>query len=77
LTDEGLKHVEQALLLADSVKHPFQELVSMVPKTGGSKKARRPREKSKYVPSWYRGEEAAYLNAKAAMQGVNKLPKMG
>lgn len=74
-----LAELEKTLTLCDETLHPFSALQ---PIRVISREAREPvqatslRDKPKYIPPWYRGEEAAFKVAQVAMKGIKTLPKM-
>lgn len=78
MTEEQSVEIEKTLRFLDSVKHPLHELrfINIEKKTAGLAPPPTTEEKYKYIPPWYRGEEAAFRNARVAMQGVSSLPKM-
>lgn len=75
MTEEGLKLIEDKLAACDVVKHPLQAIINN-PVIKALTEPDKPVEKQRYIPDWYKGEDAAYQTAKLAQAGISSLPKM-
>lgn len=89
-TEEEQAETKKTLFQFDDSSHPLRAMlvestkfsVKVETKTQVNKnnnepvKSRALYRKTNYVPPWWKGEKAAFANARVAMQGINNLPKM-
>ena len=77
MNEKELHELELTFKSCDDIKHPLQDMIVPSMIINNSKtELQRVETRYKYVPSWWKGEDAAYRTAQAAMHGVSALPKM-
>lgn len=82
VTVKQLENLEGVLASCDNIEHPLRMLGlasqkpitvrTNAPKENGDE-APTPESRHKYIPPWYKGEEAAYQTAMAARAGLSAL----
>lgn len=85
VTAQQLENLDKVLLGCDEINHPLMRLgvtysgkavVKRVVREEETQASPTPESRHKYIPPWYKGEEAAYQSAKIAQAGISSLPKM-
>lgn len=78
MNPEQLAQFEYTLQLCDATKHPLHNLQYKLARNTETRvpEPSTTEDRKKYIPSWWKGDQANYSNAMVAMKGVSALPKM-